>query len=152
MNPTTDVIPDTISLDLPATYTALNILDVCITEMLANVEVLEDPGVVINDIRVAAQEACTMIVDHAYAHTTAGRIGVALAHDTTARAFVIDLHDQGRPCDFAAAQSGDSLPTDTATFGMEHSYSLFLLRALMDTVEYRSSAHGNHWHMIRYLR
>ena len=69
---------DTIRLDFPATHKYLNVLGACIHELLARVEGLAEPVVVSYNIQLAVHEACTNIVDHAYAGMPAGRLNITL--------------------------------------------------------------------------
>ena len=139
---------NTIELDLPANHTNLNILDVCITEMLAQVERMTNPGVIINDIRVAVQEAWNNIVDHAYANQADGRIHVKVALDTSRQHIIIEFHDSGASFDFDVANV--TSPADPVNME-ERGLGLFLLYTLMDEVNYMPNPHNNFWRLMKHL-
>ncbi len=138
----------TIHLELPASHSHLNILDVCITELLGQVEQMPNPGVTINDIRVAVQETWNTIVEHAYAHTPHGRVQVSLKLDDTARHIVIEFHDTGTSFDFDIAHI---VAVPDPEHVEEQTLGLFLLYTLMDEVVYVPRPSENFWRLMKHL-
>lgn len=137
-----------VHIELPANNSFLHVLDACIIEVLEQVEEIEDPGVTINDIRVAVQEACNNIIEHAYANHNDGRIGVTFTVDESASHLTIELHDTGSSFDFDVASV--SLP-DTESLN-ERGCGLFLLYTLMDEVIYVPKTGNNFWRLMKLLR
>jgi anti-sigma regulatory factor (Ser/Thr protein kinase) len=142
----------TVFLDLPANYTSLNILDACIIEILEQVEYMAEPAIIINDIRVAVQEACTIIIEHAYADQERGRIAVAFTLDEEPRCLRVELHHTGSLLDFEPPDQQEDVaaslnPEEPETRG----YGLFLLYTLMDDVTYTPQPGNNRWVMTRHL-
>ncbi|NJN67046.1 MAG: ATP-binding protein [Chloroflexaceae bacterium] len=137
----------TIRLDIPARYPSLNILDACLTEMLGQLEELSNPGITINDIRVAVQEACISIVSHADPHQPDGRIAVTLTLHERDRSLVVELCDTGCPIDVAGA----SLAVPDPETIPDPSFGLFLLHALMDDVTYEPQPGNNTWRLVKHL-
>jgi anti-sigma regulatory factor (Ser/Thr protein kinase) len=138
---------DTIHIDLPACTRYLNILDACITELLEQVDTMPDPGVTINDIRVAAQEACMNIIDHAYTMEATGRIGITLILDQTSQHLIMELRDTGYSFDFDISNfSVKNMETVN-----EDEVGLFLLYMLMDEVIYVPQRGNNFWRLRKHL-
>lgn len=144
--------PTTIRLDIPARYASLNILDACLTEMLGQVEELSNPGITINDIRVAVQEACTTIVSQAYQHQPDGRIVVTMTLLEQERSLMVELRETGAAMTMdmdgarMATADPESLPDHS-----DHSFGLFLLHALMDDVRYVPQPGNNTWRLVKHL-
>ncbi len=136
---------DTIRLDLPATHKYLNVLGACITEVLTRVEGLAEPDVTTYNIQLAVHEACTNIVEHAYAEEPTGRIIIKLTLIQQPRALAIDIYDTGSSFDITMAREPN---LDEAQV---HGYGLFLIRNLMDEMTYTPEADQNHWHLVKHL-
>jgi serine/threonine-protein kinase RsbW len=136
---------DTIRLDLPATHKYLNVLGACIAEVLTRMEGLVEPNAAVYNIQLAVHEACTNIVEHAYAGQSNGRIKVALQLAAQPRALIVDLYDSGSSFDIASAREPD---LDNAQV---HGYGLFLIRSLMDEMTYTAQPGQNHWHLVKHL-
>lgn len=136
-----------IQLDLPANHKHLNILDVCITELLEQIERLSEPGITINDIRLAVQEAWNNIIDHAYADKLDGRVHVSLMLDEYAHHIIIELQDTGASFDFDTVNVSDIDPTTAH----DKDLGLFLLYTLMDEVTYVPRPGNNFWRLMKHL-
>jgi anti-sigma regulatory factor (Ser/Thr protein kinase) len=96
-------------------------------------------------LQLAADEAATNIIEHAYAGVQEGRIGVdcEFRNDT----FVVVMRDTGRAFDPASVRppniKGDLSQRKIGGLG------LYLMRKLMDQVSYESSGGGNTLTMIK---
>ncbi len=138
---------DTIHIDLPASTRYLNILDACITELLEQVETMPDPGVTINDIRVAAQEACMNIIGHAYHMNNQGRIRITLTLDQGSQHLIMELRDSGYSFDFDIS----SFSVKNMDMVNEEEVGLYLLYMLMDEVIYVPQMGNNFWRLRKHL-
>ena len=136
---------DSVRLDLPASHKYLHLLECCIQGFLERVEGLADAQTIAYNVRLAAHEIGTNIVEHAYAGATDGRIQISLALDEAGPSLVVELRDRGRAFDPAA------VPEPVLGEPQVHGYGLFLARELMDAVEYRSGPAGNHWRLVKHL-
>ena len=136
---------DVVRLDLPASHKYLNVLGACLAEVLGRVEGLADPATSVYNVQLAVHEACTNVVDHAYAGRTGGRIRVTLTLATAPGRLVVELHDTGRsfdPAGVAEPRLGEP---------QVGGYGLFLVRQLMDEVSYEPRPDGNRWRLVKNL-
>ncbi|WP_129631106.1 ATP-binding protein [Candidatus Oscillochloris fontis] len=139
--------PEVVRLDLPARYTYLHILSDCIADMLRQIDGIEDHEMLTYNMQLAAHEACTNIVGHAYAGSQSGneRIVISLALFPHPRRLQIELRDTGRSFD------PEEVPTPTLDQAQVHGYGLFLMRNLMDSVTYTPQPGDNHWCLVKHL-
>ncbi len=135
--------PDTVRLELPASYKYLNVLAACVAEMLAHVEGTDEAGLLASKVQLAVQEVCTNIVKHAYAGRPGGRISGTLTLAAAPRRLVVELLDTGGPFDLASVRAPD------LSEGHEGGYGLFLVRALMDEVTYARDDGRNRWRLVK---
>jgi serine/threonine-protein kinase RsbW len=138
---------EVIRLDLPARHTHLHILSDCIASLLKLADGVVDPEMLLYNIQLAAHEACTNIVSHAYAGANAGegRINISLALHPKPLRFEIELRDTGRCFDLADA------PNPSLQEPQIHGYGLFLIHSLMDDVTYQAHNDSNYWCMVKNL-
>ncbi|PLS82941.1 MAG: ATP-binding protein [Chloroflexi bacterium] len=113
--------------------------------MLTRVEGLAERDIVSYNIQLAVHEACTNIVEHAYAGRNDGRIKIALMLDEQPRRLVVDIHDTGGSFDITQAREPN---LDDAQI---HGYGLFLIRNLMDEMSYTPGPSNNRWHLVKHL-
>ncbi len=139
--------PEVVRLDLPARYTYLHILSDCIADMLRQIDGIEDHEMLTYNMQLAAHEACTNIVGHAYAGSQNGddRIVISLTLFAHPRRLQIELHDTGRSFD------PEVVPAPTLDHAQVHGYGLFLIRNLMDIVTYHPQPGDNYWCLIKHL-
>jgi serine/threonine-protein kinase RsbW len=137
--------PEVVWLDLPARYTYLHLLSDCIADLLQLVEGNTEAELVPANIQLAAHEACTNIVGHAYGNTGAGRINIKVALEFDPTRMTIELQDEGRPFDSAkyTAPNLDEVQI--------HGYGLFLIHSLMDEVTYTPLPGRNRWYLVKNL-
>ncbi len=139
--------PEVIRLDLPARYTYLHILSDCIADMLRQIDGVEDHEMLTYNMQLAAHEACTNIVGHAYGGGSTGdeRIVISLALRPHPRRLEIELRDTGK------AFNPDVIPSPNLEQAQIHGYGLFLMRNLMDTVTYTAQPGDNYWCLVKNL-
>jgi serine/threonine-protein kinase RsbW len=141
-----------ICLELPAEHRYLSIVSACLAALLEQVDDIAEREPVTYNLQLAIQEACTNIVDHAYAGQAGGRIAVEISLSTSAstsagssRRLTVDLYDSGQPF--------DESQTATPSFDEPqiHGYGLFLMRELTDGVQYERVEDRNHWQLLKKL-
>lgn len=141
----TPIGAETIRLDLPANVRHLHMLSAVIATLLEPVDDLHERESTIYAVQLAAHEICANIVEHAYADRNDGRIAVALTLSERPRRIVIELYDNGRPFDPTSAPAPDLSVPQTSGYG------LFLVRNLVDEVNYTPERAGNRWRLVKYL-
>ncbi len=131
-----------VSIEIPATLRHLSIL--C-AAMVALCERLQPsvPESTIQSIELAIQEACTNIVLHAYEGNASGRIEMRLWVEQAA--LHIHLVDNG------SAFDAEEIPQPHLDRPQESGYGVFLMHALMDTVEHYREKNQNHLRMTKQL-
>ena len=139
------VEPDTIRLDLPASHAYLGVLGACIAELLTHIDGVEDAVNLSHTVQLAIHEACTNIVDHAYAGRPPGRIQIAITIHPSPRRLVAELTDTGASFDPTLIPEPDLLE------GQERGYGLYLMRQILDDVAYEAQPSGNRWQLTKYL-
>jgi len=93
---------------------------------------------------LAVDETCTNIIEHAYG-ATAGRVRVAFTFLDDPRRLAIDFDDSGQSFDLAQVQSPNLDEAQTSGYG------IFLIRRLMDEVDYRPAPGNNRWRLVKRL-
>lgn len=131
-----------ITLDIPATLMCVHILSRCACALVESVTNLADAAVTLYNLELAIQEVAVNIVKHAYAHST-GRIQMTLALEVQPPQLTVLLADTGGSFDPAL------VPHPQLGELQEHGFGLFLVRQLMDEVEYSHSAKGNLWKLVK---
>jgi serine/threonine-protein kinase RsbW len=102
---------------------------------------------VICDLRLAADEACTNVIRHAY-HGQAGRIEITI--QPVASGIQVQVRDWGEGFDLSAVPAPDvTAPLEKRPLG---GLGLFLMRNVMDDVQFKFDAvHGNTLTMVKLL-
>ena len=135
---------ETVELSLPADYKYLNVIGASIAALLERVQEISDKAAVTYSIELAVHEICTNIVEHAYKGRTA-RIQVAMHLHEKLRRLVIELIDSGQPFDWSAVAEPDlDVP-------QEGNYGLFLVRNLVDELDYRREKDENFWRLVKHF-
>lgn len=136
------VAPNVITLDIPATLAYVHILSRCACALVESVANLAEPAVNLYNLELALQEVAVNIVKHAYAHSE-GRIQMTLCLEAQPARLTILLQDTG------ASFDPTQVPPPKLGELQEHGFGLFLVRQLMDEVEYSHSARGNCWKLVK---
>ena len=133
-----------IRLELPASLEFLSLLGSPIRALLEQVDTLngEQLQTLAYNLELAAYEACTNIVEHAYTGDR-GRIELFFCLNKSQTVFTIGLHDSGLPFNFEPDEV--RLPESEQTRG----YGLYLIQQLVDDVQYWSLGDDNHWRLIK---
>ena len=129
-------------LDIPAALTHVHLLSRCACGLLENLTNLTEVEATLYNLELAIQEIGVNIVTHAYAHH-AGRIRMTLTLEEEPLRLIILLHDTGQSFD------PGQVPSPRLGELQEHGFGLFLVRQLMDEVEYTHSPMGNTWKLTK---
>lgn len=133
-----------LKLDIPAVYLYLPLIGNFISLLMKHERCAStDEGVAYN-IELAVHEACTNIIEHAYAGVP-GRIDLCFKLFDAPSRFVIEIFDNGRSFDF------DAVPSPNLDQPQIRGYGLFLIQELMDEVIYVSENGRNHWTISKQL-
>jgi serine/threonine-protein kinase RsbW len=115
----------------------------CLGAMLERVEEIEEPEILRYNVELAVQEACTNIVEHAYAGQDGGRVHVQFTLSRLPRRLTVDIRDTGKSFDPDLVAEPD---LDTIQY---RGYGLFLIKELMDQATYHPGPTGNHWCLVK---
>lgn len=137
-------IPDVIRLEIPASYNYLNVLGACVRAFFDVANGRPDQSGVAYNVELAVHEACTNIVEHAYAGIP-GRIEIILSLVREPRRVVVELHDSGRSFEIPEVTQPDV--HDPRVNG----YGLFLIYQLMDEIRYLPQSGDNRWYLVKNL-
>jgi serine/threonine-protein kinase RsbW len=138
-------LPESVLLDTPADIRFLNIISVAIEAYLERVPEINDREMTVYNLKLAAQECCTNIIDHAYAGEKGGRIKACMTIHQEPRRLIIEFHDTGKAVEPAAVAEPQ------LQVGSVRGYGLFLMHELMDDVSYGQDELGNRWRLVKYI-
>ena len=135
---------NTVELNLPARLESLSVLEACVTALLGQEPELSDREARTFEVVLAVHETCTNIIEHAYG-ASAGRVRVAFTFLDAPRRLAIDFDDSGQSFDLSTVQSPNLSEAQTSGYG------LFLIRRLMDEVDYQPAPGNNRWRLVKRL-
>lgn len=131
---------------LPTQLERLVELEQIVADMLARLPNLQEAEIVNYNVVLALHELCVNIMKHAFAGEE-GKFTVVFDLQCDPTRIQIDTHDNGkRTFDMNSWQTPDLEEPPI------HGLGIFLMRQLMDTVEYTATADGNHWRLIKLLK
>ncbi|MFN8442657.1 MAG: ATP-binding protein [Caldilineaceae bacterium] len=134
-----------ITVKIPAQLSALVELGEQLRAFLSLIPDLAEPEIILYNIELAVQEIAVNIVKHSYAHYP-GEILMSVALSDVPLQLTIVLEDNGISFD------PDAIPEPRLGEIQEHGFGLFLVRQLMDEVEYRSENEQNCWRLVKTLQ
>lgn len=104
------------------------------------------PENTVQELRMAVEEACANVIEHAYAGDTSREIDVTVIAD--AERFTVRIRDEGKPFrpETYAAPDVRKLIKRRRSGGL----GVHLMRRLMDQVEYRTRAGTNEVRLTKY--
>lgn len=132
----------TIVVKTPATLEHIHILSRCACALVESIHNLEEPEINLYNLELAIQEVAVNIVKHAYAQRE-GRIQMTMRLEEEPLRLTILLHDTGKAFDPTL------VPQPRLGELQEHGFGLFLVRQLMDVVDYQPSPTGNLWRLVK---
>jgi anti-sigma regulatory factor (Ser/Thr protein kinase) len=134
-------VEEAVLLSLPAAHRYLNVLHAAISALLEHADEPVDQQK-LSHIRLAVQETCANIVNHAYGESRPGctiDVAVAIARDPLT--VIVETLDTGSDFDPVA------IPVPRIGVVQEGGYGIFLTRRAVDHVIYRTAA-GRTWQSI----
>lgn len=132
-------------MSLPADLSQLHRVSSTISEIMAKATNLAEPNVANYNIQLAVQELCVNIVNHAYEGQTGGTIDITLALTRNPQRLAIEIRDKGMAFEPALVSDPD------LSMLHEHGYGMFLIRQLIDEVDYQNRSGVNIWRLTKYL-
>jgi serine/threonine-protein kinase RsbW len=135
---------DVVRLEIPAAYKYLNLLGSCVRAFFEIADNKSQGSGVAYNVELAVHEACTNIVEHAYAGLP-GRIVIILSLVRDPRRLVVELHDTGRSFQLPEITQPDIQEPQV------NGYGLFLIYQLMDEIKYQPQLGDNRWYLIKNL-
>ena len=107
-----------------------------------------DESQIIDEIKLAIDEALTNIIEHAYQFQEGKEIDIQLKFN--GRRFTVILHDRGRS--FAWEKVPEPDPKRYVREGREDGWGVFLMKNLMDEIIYHpNKGEHNEMVMVKYL-
>ncbi|MBK7894900.1 MAG: ATP-binding protein [Anaerolineaceae bacterium] len=129
---------------MPAAHAYLLMIGTCISCVFNNSSSVPTSEGLTYNIELAVHEACTNIIEHAYSGLP-GSIKLEFMLRENPQQLVVNLFDNGRSFEYAASR------TPNLDEPQIRGYGLFIIKNLMDTVDYCSDANGNSWHLVKNL-
>ncbi len=133
-----------ITVKIPAELSALIELGEQLRTLLSVIPDLYEPEITLYNIELAVQEISVNIVTHSYAHFP-GEILMNAVLTEPPLQLTVTLEDNG------ISFNPDDVPEPRLGEIQEHGFGLFLVRQLMDVVEYDSEGGHNRWKLAKIL-
>lgn len=128
-----------VELLIPASPEYVGIARLCLSGVAARLHLPYDT---VEDLKVALAEACTNAIQHAYKD---GKGSVEIAFEADEKQLTIAISDKGKGFDY------HSLAAKTPDPEQERGLGLYLIRALVDELDVRSSPQGSTVTMVKKL-
>ena len=134
-----------IRLELDTDLAGLAVLEETVNQILAPVTDLQDAEAVHYNIWLSIHELCVNIIKHAYGGGP-GTIQATFALEDDDRTLVMQTHDYG-----AHKFAFDAWAPPDLSDPPIHGLGIFLIRQLMDEVEYVVEPDGSRWRLVKHL-
>ena len=134
-----------LTLDLDTDLAKLAILEEAVDQMLAPVADIQDAEATRYNIWLSIHELCVNIIKHAYGGES-GPVTVIFTREGDGRTLVIRTYDRGKHTFNLDAWAPPDLSDPPI-----HGLGIFLIRQLMDEVDYLPEAQGSRWRLVKYL-
>ena len=102
------------------------------------------PAAAVDDIILAASEAVTNAIMHGYAPSHRGRVDVSIQRSSDSVSLTVR--------DYGDGFRGDRYSAPDLSAPQENGYGVYLMHALMDSVDVQNAEKGTQVRMIRSLR
>jgi serine/threonine-protein kinase RsbW len=130
---------------VPATLEALRQVSEAVEDFLAQVDGIEEAEIVTYNIVLAIYELCTNIVTHAYAGEV-GTIGLNLLLEESPLCLVVSVRDAAPRVFDEEGWTAPDLDEPK-----EHGLGIWLIKQLMDEVNYQPSPGNNRWRLVKQI-
>lgn len=127
---------------LPGALEFLHLIGSAVDTLFEAVEDVADKAMLAYQVKLAAHETCTNIIEHAYAGRS-GDIHVKISLLAEPRRVVVELKDQGKNFELPNIQTPNLEEVQIRGYG------LFLIHQLMDEVQYEPQMGSNHWRLTK---
>ena len=134
-----------LTLDLDTDLAKLAILEEAVDQMLAPVADIQDAEATRYNIWLSIHELCVNIIKHAYGGES-GPVTVMFTREGDGRTLVIRTYDRGKHTFNLDAWAPPDLSDPPI-----HGLGIFLIRQLMDEVEYVVEPDGSRWRLVKHL-
>ena len=134
----------TIQLEIPAQLKYLSTITACVRAVLERVDCASTTAIDRTAVELAVHEACANIIIHAYGENP-GRIQMTLILSENPCQLEVLLRDTGK------AASLEDMGEPDLDEPQERGYGLFLMKQLMDSVEYYPRSGDNRWRLVKHL-
>ena len=137
---------DSITVSIPSHPKYLSVIR-AITDRIGQIDEMDEK--VIGDIRLAVDEACSNIIEHAYGGENLGDIHcICFINDV---GLTVVLNDHGKEFDPAGIPPPDmEAPLEDRA---NHGLGLYLIRKIMDEVKFKfAQPTGNTLTLVKYLK
>ena len=104
------------------------------------------PEDAVEQFKIAVDEACTNVIEHAYGGKDDHEVDIAIIIDPDR--FTVRIRDEGEPFDQSSYHEPDLLALTKKRRG--GGLGVHIIRRLMDRVEYRTRGHVNEIRMTKY--
>ena len=104
------------------------------------------PEDTVEQFKIAVDEACTNVIEHAYGGQTGHEVDIAIIID--ADRFTVRIRDEGQPFDQSHYHEPNLLKL--TKLGKAGGLGVHIIRRLMDRVEYRTRGQINEIRMTKY--
>ena len=101
----------------------------------------------IEELKLAVDEACTNVINHAYSGNEYGTVELSISKDT--EKFTVIIRDKGRAFDTESYHMPDLRGSVQKRRG--GGYGVFIMRNLMDDVHYQSHGDTNEVRLVKWL-
>lgn len=137
------------TLTIPADVAELEQLDAVIQTLVASIPQATNPEMLAYALLLAVHEACVNIIVHAYADrdpaAEPGQIRIQFGACDDPPRIEVELWDEGDGFDDTA------VVTPEPGTVQEHGYGIFLMRELLDDIQYERTASTNHWTLVKHV-
>ena len=149
MTTTTAAASDIIQLDLPYSPRALPLMGASLRAMLQRIEGVEQTADLGDTIVATVEESLTPYLNNVTSPTSA-RVTATLTFDPRSHRLFIDFGDVWQH-EFELSEPPDQLIVETTSGDAGLGMGLYLVRQLMDDVEYTPEAGSNRWQLRKHL-
>lgn len=114
--------------------------------VVAHAEDADFPAEAVEQFKIAVDEACTNVIEHAYGGQEGHEVDIAIIIDSDR--FTVRIRDEGEPFDQSRYREPNLL--EIAKHRRAGGLGVHIIRSLMDRVEYRTRGQVNEIRMTKF--